>query len=177
MLIALGNHQPELQSADVWVADNATLIGRVVLSEASSVWFGAVLRADNEPITVGARTNIQDLAVLHTDPGYPLTVGPDCTVGHQAMLHGCTVGEGSMIGIGAIVLNGAKIGRHCLIGAGALVPEGAEIPDRSLVVGLPGKIKRELSDEDIARLLENAAQYARRAQEYRLNAKVISAPA
>lgn len=174
MLIALGDHQPELQSTDVWVADNATLIGRVVLREASSVWFGAVLRADNEPITVGARTNIQDLSVLHTDPGFPLIVGPDCTIGHRAMLHGCTVGEGSMIGIGAIVLNGAKIGRHCLIGAGALVPEGAEIPDRSLVVGLPGKVKRELSDDEVSRLLENAAQYAHRADEYRSNARVIS---
>ena len=111
--------------------------------------------------------------MLHTDPGCPLTIGPDCTIGHQAMLHGCTVGEGSMIGIGAIVLNGAKIGRHCLIGAGALVPEGVEIPDRSLVVGLPGKVKRELTEEEISRLLENAIQYARRAQEYRLNAKVI----
>ena len=173
MLIALGDHQPELRASDVWIANNATLIGRVVLSEASSVWFGAVLRADNEPITVGARTNIQDLAVLHTDPGFPLNIGPDCTIGHQAMLHGCTVGDGTMIGIGAIVLNGARIGRHCLIGAGALVPEGVEIPDRSLVVGLPGKVKRELSDEEVSRLLENAAQYARRANEYRLNAKVI----
>jgi carbonic anhydrase/acetyltransferase-like protein (isoleucine patch superfamily) len=149
------------------------LIGRVTLAEASSVWFGAVLRADNEPITIGTRTNIQDLAVLHTDPGCPLMIGSDCTIGHQAMLHGCTVGEGSMIGIGAIVLNGAKIGRHCLIGAGALVPEGVEIPDRSLVVGLPGKVKRELTEEEISRLLENATQYARRAQEYRLNTKVI----
>ena len=173
MLIALGDHQPVLQSADVWIAANATLIGRVTMSEASSVWFGAVLRADNEPITIGARTNIQDLAVLHTDPGCPLMIGPDCTIGHQAMLHGCTVVEGSMIGIGAIVLNGAKIGRHCLIGAGALVPEGVEIPDRSLVVGLPGKVKRELTEEEISRLLENATQYARRAQEYRLNTKVI----
>lgn len=173
MLIALGDQRPELQSSNVWVAENATLIGRVVLCEASSVWFGAVLRADNEPITVGVRTNIQDLSVLHTDPGFPLTIGPDCTIGHQAMLHGCTVGEGSMIGIGAIVLNGAKIGRHCLIGAGALIPEGAEIPDRSLVVGLPGKVRRELSDEEVSRLLENAAQYARRANEYRLNAKII----
>lgn len=174
MLIGLGNHRPEFQSADVWVADNATLIGRVVLSEASSVWFGAVLRADNEPITVGARTNIQDLSVLHTDPGFPLNISDDCTIGHQAMLHGCTIGEGTMIGIGAIVLNGAKIGRHCLIGAGALVPEGAEIPDRSLVIGLPGKIKRELSDEEVSRLLENAAQYVRRGREYRLNASIIS---
>jgi carbonic anhydrase/acetyltransferase-like protein (isoleucine patch superfamily) len=173
MLIALGDHQPALQSADVWIAANATLIGRVTLAEASSVWFGAVLRADNEPITIGARTNIQDLAVLHTDPGCPLSIGSDCTVGHQAMLHGCTVGEGSMIGIGAIVLNGAKIGRHCLIGAGALIPEGVEVPDRSLVVGLPGKVKRELTEEEISRLLENAAQYARRAREYRLTAKVI----
>ncbi|MFO1001213.1 MAG: gamma carbonic anhydrase family protein [Planctomycetaceae bacterium] len=174
MLIALGDRKPDIQSADVWVADNATLIGRVELSEGSSVWFGAVLRADNEPIVIGARTNIQDLSVLHTDPGFPLSIGPDCTIGHQAMLHGCTVGEGSMIGIGAIVLNGAKIGRQCLIGAGALVPEGAEIPDRSLVVGLPGKVKRDLSDEEVARMLENAAQYSRRAQDYRLNARVIA---
>ena len=174
MLISLGDHKPDVQSADVWVAANATLIGRVVLCEGSNVWYGAVLRADNEPIVIGARTNIQDLSVLHTDPGFPLNIGPDCTIGHQAMLHGCTVGEGTMIGIGAIVLNGARIGRHCLIGAGALVPEGAEIPDRSLVVGLPGKVKRELSDEEVSRLLENTAQYSRRAGDYRLNAKVIS---
>lgn len=173
MLIALGDHQPDCQAADVWVASNAALVGRVTLSEASSVWFGAVLRADNEPIIIGTRTNIQDLAVLHTDPGYPLTIGSDCTIGHQAMLHGCDVGDGSMIGIGAIVLNGAKIGRHCLIGAGALIPEGVVVPDRSLVVGLPGKVKRELTDSEISRLLENAAQYVRRAHEYRLNAKII----
>lgn len=173
MLIALGDRQPQLQSDTVWIAANAALIGRVVMSEASSVWFGAVLRADNESITIGARTNIQDLAVLHTDPGFPLTIEQDCTIGHQAMLHGCMIGEGSMVGIGAIVLNGAKIGRHCLIGAGALIPEGAEIPDRSLVIGLPGKVKRELTDEEVSRLLDNAAQYARRASDYRQNSRVV----
>ena len=172
MIVSFGGKTPQDRGA-AFVAPNATVLGDVILEAGSSVWYGAVLRADNEPITIGTRTNIQDLAVLHTDPGCPLTIGADCTIGHQAMLHGCTVGEGSMIGIGAIVLNGAKIGRHCLIGAGALVPEGAEIPDRSLVVGLPGKVKRELTEEEILRLLENAAQYARRAQEYRLTAKVI----
>ncbi len=122
-----------------WVADNATLIGRVVLHEDASVWFGSVLRGDNEPIVIGARSNVQDGCVFHTDPGFPLIIEADCTIGHMVMLHGCTIGTGSLIGIGSIVLNGARIGANCLIGAHALIPEGKEIPAGSVVMGSPGK--------------------------------------
>ena len=129
---------------DAWVAPNANVIGNVTLAEGSSVWFGSTLRGDNEPIVVGARSNVQENCVLHTDMGFPLTVGADVTVGHKAMLHGCTIGDGSLIGMGATVLNGAVIGAGCLIGAGALITEGKVIPDGSLVMGAPGKVVREL---------------------------------
>ncbi len=142
-----------------WVAPNAVLIGKVRLEEEASVWFGAVLRGDNELITLGARSNVQDGSVLHTDPGFPLTIGADCTIGHMVMLHGCTIGRGSLIGIGAIILNGAKIGEECVVGAGTLIPEGKEIPARSLVVGSPGKIVRQLSDDEIARFSRGGPRY------------------
>ncbi|MET0408567.1 MAG: gamma carbonic anhydrase family protein [Hyphomicrobium sp.] len=146
-------------SGAFWVAPNAVLLGKVKLEDDASVWFGAVLRGDNELITVGARSNVQDGSVLHTDPGFPLTIGSDCTVGHMAMLHGCTIGRGSLIGIGSIVMNGAIIGEECVIGAGALVPEGKVIPPRSMVLGSPGKVVRQLSDDDIARFGRAAARY------------------
>ncbi|EAR62937.1 transferase hexapeptide repeat protein [Oceanospirillum sp. MED92] len=142
-----------------FVAENATVIGNVELHDRSSIWFNVVIRGDNDPIIIGEGTNIQDGSVLHTDPGYTLKLGADVTVGHMAMLHGCEVGDGSLIGIGAVVLNGAKIGKGCLIGANALVPEGMEIPDYSLVVGSPAKIKRPLNDEQVAGLKQNAQHY------------------
>jgi carbonic anhydrase/acetyltransferase-like protein (isoleucine patch superfamily) len=142
-----------------WVAPNAVLMGRVILEEDASVWFGAVLRGDNEPIRVGARSNVQDGCVLHTDPGFPLTIGPDCTIGHMVMLHGCSIGRGSLIGIGSIILNGARIGEECLIGANTLIAEGKEIPPRSMVLGSPGKIVRQLSEDDVKRFGGAAGRY------------------
>lgn len=161
----LGDDSPRLGNG-VWVADSATVIGRVALGEQAGIWFGAVLRGDNEWITLGARCNVQEGCVLHTDPGFALTLGDDVTVGHQAMLHGCTVGNGSLIGIQAIVLNGAKIGRGCLVGAGSVVTEGKEFPDGSLILGSPAKVVRPLSDEERARLLASAAGYVARAERY-----------
>ena len=146
-------------SGRFWVAPNATLVGRIILRENASVWFGAVLRGDNEPIIVGENSNVQDGAVLHTDMGSPLTLGRDVTVGHLAMLHGCEVGDGSLIGIGAVVLNGARIGRGCLIGAKALVGEGKVIPDASMVLGAPGRVVRTLDDQSRAQLGAGAANY------------------
>lgn len=161
----LGERSPDID-ASAWVAPGAHVIGRVELGARASVWFGAVLRGDNEPVVVGARSNVQEGAVLHTDPGMPLVVGEDVTIGHQAMLHGCTVGDGTLVGIQAVILNGARVGRDCLIGAGALVTEGKEIPDRSLVIGSPAKVVRQLSDEDVARLRVNARVYVERAAAY-----------
>lgn len=165
MIYALDSISPEI-AADAWVADTAVLIGRVVLEPAASIWFGAVLRGDNEEIRVGQGSNIQENAVLHTDMGYPLSIGANCTIGHKAMLHGCTIGEGSLIGMGATVLNGAKIGKGCLIGAGALITEGKEIPDGSLVMGAPGKVVRLLDAEAQARLLQSARSYQANARRY-----------
>lgn len=163
---ALGAKAPQL-AAPVWIAPNATVIGDVRLATNASVWWNAVLRGDNDPISIGENSNIQDGAVLHTDEGVPLTLGRDVTVGHMAMLHGCTVGDGCLIGIGAIVLNRAVIGRECLIGAGSLIPEGKHIPDRSLVMGTPGKVIRQLSDDEVARLRHSAAHYVRNWGDYR----------
>jgi len=154
-------------TAAAYIAPSATLIGRVELAEGSTVWFNAVLRGDNEPIRIGARSNVQEGAVLHTDPGCALTVGEDVTIGHQAMLHGCTVGDGSLIGIQAVVLNRAVIGKQCLVGAGAIVTEGKAFPDRSLILGAPAKVVRTLGDDEVARLLESAANYQRRGVRYR----------
>ncbi len=146
-------------SGAFWVAPNAVLLGKVKLEEEASVWFGAVLRGDNELITVGARSNVQDGSVLHTDPGFPLTIGEDCTIGHMAMLHGCTSGRGSLVGIGSIIMNGARIGEECVIGAGALVSEGKEIPARSMVIGSPGKIVRQVTDAEAERFGGAARRY------------------
>ena len=168
----LGDDVPRI-APSAWVADSAQVIGRVELGEGASVWYGAVLRGDNEWITIGARSNVQDGSVLHTDIGWPLTLGEDVTIGHQVMLHGCTVGEGSLIGIQAIVLNGARIGRNCLVGAGAVVTEGKEFPDNSLIVGAPAKVVRELSPEQLARLKLPGAGYVQNAQRHSLGLKKI----
>lgn len=155
------------ETGDYWVAPDANLIGRVVLEAGASIWFGATLRGDNEEIRVGAGSNIQENCVLHTDMGYPLTIGANCTIGHRAMLHGCTIGEGSLIGMGATVLNGAKIGRGCLIGAGALISEGKDIPDGSLVMGAPGRVVRVLDADAQARLIQSAEGYQANMRRFR----------
>ena len=151
---------------DSWTAPNATLIGNVRLEEGASVWFNAVLRGDNELILIGKDSNVQDGAVMHTDMGYPLTLGTGVTIGHNALLHGCTVGDYSLIGINAVILNGAKIGKHCIIGANALIGEGKVIPEGSLVMGSPGKVVRDLTDEQKALLQAGAAHYVKNAQRY-----------
>jgi len=159
-IYALGDSKPQLPpQGDYWVAPSASVIGNVILHPNASVWFGAVLRGDNDPITVGPDSNIQDGSVLHTDMGSPLTLGRGVTVGHKAMLHGCEVGDYSLIGIGAVVLNGVKIGRNCIIGANALITEGKIIPDNSLVVGQPGKVVRERDPAHIAVLQMSAEHY------------------
>ncbi|MCK2184211.1 gamma carbonic anhydrase family protein [Halomonas getboli] len=150
----------------VYVAETADVIGRVTLRHEASVWYQAVLRGDTDHLEVGVGSNIQDGAVLHADPGFPLTVGEGVTVGHQAMLHGCTVGDGSLIGIQAVILNGAVIGRNCLVAAGALVKEGASFPDNSLIVGAPARVVRELSDEAVDGLRKNAQGYVERARRH-----------
>lgn len=166
MIRTLDDRGPEV-AHDAWVADDAQVIGDVALGSRASVWFGAVLRGDNEPITVGAGSNVQEHCVLHTDIGFPLAVGPDCTVGHRVILHGCTVGEGSLIGMGAIVLNGAVIGPRCLVGAGALVTEGKEIPEGSLVLGAPAKVVRALDATALEALRESASRYRAQAERFR----------
>ncbi|MCJ8169774.1 gamma carbonic anhydrase family protein [Atopomonas sediminilitoris] len=151
---------------DSWIAPSADVIGKVKLEEGASVWFNVVLRGDNELIHIGKHSNVQDGSVMHTDMGYPLTLGQGVTIGHKAMLHGCTVGDYSLIGINTVVLNGAKIGKHCIIGANALIPEGKEIPDGSLVMGSPGKVVRELSEGQKKMLEASAAHYVHNAQRY-----------
>lgn len=169
-IFQLGDSAPEIHP-QAWVAESAQVIGRVRLDAGASVWFGATLRGDNELIWLGEHSNAQEGVVMHTDIGFPLVVAPYVTIGHQAMLHGCTIGDHSLIGIKAVVMNGAKIGRECLIGAGALVTEGKQIPDRSLVMGSPGKVIRELTDAEIARLRMSAENYSARAQAYRRDLK------
>lgn len=149
-----------------WVAHNATVIGNVEIGDDASIWFGAVIRGDLDVIRIGAGCNIQDGSVLHTDPGLPLTLAENCTVGHMAMVHGCTVGRGSLIGIGAIVLNGAVIGEECLVGAGTLVPEGKTYPARSLILGSPGRVARSLTEDDVARMRKTAKGYQDRWKRY-----------
>ncbi|MCQ4258462.1 gamma carbonic anhydrase family protein [Stutzerimonas stutzeri] len=149
-----------------WVAPGATLVGKIRLEAGANVWFGAVLRGDNELIHIGENSNVQDGSVMHTDMGYPLTLGTGVTVGHNAMLHGCTVGDYSLVGINAVILNGAKIGKYCIIGANTLIAEGKEIPDGSLVVGSPGKVVRELTEQQKKMLEASAAHYVHNAQRY-----------
>lgn len=167
MIYALDGHAPQIHP-DTWVAPGAHVMGKVVLEEGASIWFGAVLRGDNEEIRIGAGSNVQENCVLHTDMGYPLAIGPDCTIGHKAMLHGCTIGAGTLIGMGATILNGARIGKGCLIGAGALVTEGKDIPDGSLVMGAPGKVVRVLDEAAQARLLKSAAGYRANMRRFRV---------
>ena len=150
-LYQLGSKCPQLHS-ESWVAPNATLIGDVRMAKNSSIWWNATARGDNDPISIGENSNVQDGSVLHTDEGTPLTIGRDVTVGHMVMLHGCTVGDGSLIGIGSVILNRAVIGKNCIVGANTLIPEGKVYPDRSLIIGSPGKVVRELNDEEVARL-------------------------
>lgn len=167
MIYDLGDRRPDVHES-CFVAPNATIIGSVVLLRDASVWFAATLRGDSDLITIGEESNIQDGAVLHTDEGIQLEVGPRVTVGHRAMLHGCRVGEGSLIGIGATILNHAVIGKHCLIGAHALIPEGKQIPDRSLVIGAPGRVIRVLDDEAVAKLEDAARHYVDNARRFGL---------
>ena len=166
MIYALGDRRLETRG-EHWIAETAVVVGDVLLEENASIWWGAVLRGDNERITVGRNSNVQDGSVLHTDMGSPLVIGADVTVGHMVMLHGCTIGDGSLVGIGAVVLNNAKIGKNCIIGAKALIPEGKEIPDNSLVMGAPGKIVRELTDTHREMLVQGASHYVENARRYR----------
>ena len=166
-IYTLGDKSPDLPLQDeYWIAPNATVIGNVILKPGASVWFGAVLRGDNDPITIGENSNIQDGSVLHTDAGEPLTIGRGVTVGHMAMLHGCEIGDNTLIGIGAVVLGRAKIGRNCLIGANALITEGKVIPDGSLVMGQPGKVVRALEPGQIAALEASAEHYVQNWKRY-----------
>jgi carbonic anhydrase/acetyltransferase-like protein (isoleucine patch superfamily) len=168
----LGEHAPDI-AASTYITDSAAIVGRVSIDDDTSVWFGVTIRGDNENITIGKNCNLQEGAVLHADPGFPLTLADNVSIGHQAMIHGCTIGEGSLIGIQAVILNGAKIGRNCLVGAGALVTEGKEFPDNSLIVGAPAKVVRTLSEEDIARLYRIADGYVERSREFRNTLKRI----
>ncbi len=161
MIYSLGEHQVEIAGEDYFVADNATVIGNVRIENNASVWFNAVVRGDNELITIGENSNVQDCSVLHTDPGVPLTIGKNVTVGHKVMLHGCTIGDNSLIGINSVILNGAKIGNNCLIGANSLVTEGKEIPDGSLVMGSPAKVIKSLTEEQQHGLLKSADTYVK----------------
>jgi carbonic anhydrase/acetyltransferase-like protein (isoleucine patch superfamily) len=171
-IYVLDDITPEL-AGDTWVAPDANVIGRVVLEAGASVWFGCTLRGDNEEIRVGEGSNVQENCVMHTDMGYPLTIGAGCTIGHKAMLHGCTIGGNSLVGMGATVLNGAVIGRNCLIGAGALVTEGKDIPDGSLVMGAPGRVVRSLDDAAIAGLRASAVHYQERMRRYRAGLREV----
>lgn len=171
-IFQLAEHIPRVDP-DAWVAEQAQVIGMVRIDRGASVWFNATLRGDNALIHLGENSNVQESAVLHTDPGLELKVGSHCVIGHQAMLHGCEIGDGTLIGIQAVILNRAKIGRECLIGAGALIPEGKVIPDRGLVMGSPGKVVRQLSDEEAAQLRLNAENYAKRGAMFRTGMKRI----
>ena len=168
----LGDAVPQIHES-AWVAESAQVMGRIELEQDASVWFGAVLRGDNEPIRIGRCSNIQDGSVLHSDVGQPMTVGPYVTVGHQAMLHGCTIGEGSLIGIGAIVLNGARIGKNCLVGAGALVTEGKEFADGSMILGSPARVVRQLTSEQIASIRRNVLGYVENARHFKAGLRRI----
>jgi len=166
-IYALGDSRPILpEEGEYWIAPDAQVMGNVTLERNASVWFSVVLRGDNEMITIGENSNVQDGSVLHTDPGSPLTLGKNVTIGHKVMLHGCTIGDNSLIGIGSIILNNTKIGKNCLIGANTLIAEGKDIPDNSMVLGSPGKIVRTLSDDQAAGLMLSAAHYVENWQRY-----------
>lgn len=166
MLYEFEGHRPQI-AEDAWVAPGAHLIGKVTLASKASVWFGSTLRGDNEMLTIGEGSNVQENCVFHTDMGFPLTIGRNVTIGHKAMLHGCTIGDISLIGMGAMVMNGAVVGKNCLIGAGAMITEGKVIPDGSLVMGAPGKVVRTLDAETIAKLEKSALNYQRNAERFR----------
>ena len=168
----LDDNTPQVHTS-AWVAESAVVVGKVTLAENASVWYGAVLRGDNDHISVGANSNVQDGSVLHTDNGMPLTIGANVTVGHQVMLHGCTIGDGSLIGIQSVVLNGAKIGRNCLVGAGSLVTEGKEFPDGAMIMGSPARVVRQLTPEQIEGLRKSAQHYMDNARQYRQGLKKI----
>ena len=167
-----GEHAPDIDPS-AYITESANIIGKARIEANVSIWFDVTIRGDNELITVSENSNVQEGCVLHTDPGFPLTISKNVTIGHQAMLHGCTIGEGSLIGIQAVILNGAKIGKNCLVGAGALVTEGKEFPDNSLIVGAPAKAIRTLGEEDIARMKSNTSNYVKRGQLYKTNLKRI----
>ncbi|WP_011581064.1 MULTISPECIES: gamma carbonic anhydrase family protein [Chelativorans] len=174
-IYSLDGHVPQFaDDATGWVAPDATLIGEVIIGRNVGIWFGAVLRGDNEPITIGDDSNVQEHTVMHTDRGFPLTVGRGCTIGHRAILHGCTIGDHSLIGMGATVLNGARIGSECLVGAGALITEGKVFPDRSLIVGAPAKAIRVLDDKAAAQLRASAASYVENAERFRRGLKLVT---
>ena len=175
MIYCLDGVCPQIADS-AWVAPDANLIGKITLEDESSVWFGSTLRGDNEEIRVGIGSNVQENCVLHTDMGFPLVIGANCTIGHKAMLHGCTIGDGSLIGMGATILNGAQIGKGCLIGAGALVTEGKVIPDGSLVMGSPGRIVRELDADAQKKLLLSASGYQANARRFRKGLTVKASP-
>jgi carbonic anhydrase/acetyltransferase-like protein (isoleucine patch superfamily) len=172
-LYELDGVAPQLAEGS-WVADSAEVIGKVIMGENASVWFGAVARGDNEPLTIGRNSNVQDLSVLHSDIGCPLTIGDDVTIGHQVMLHGCTIGDNSLIGIQAVVLNKARIGRNCIVGAGSVVTEGKEFPDNSLIVGAPAKVVRTLDDAAVEKLKKSAASYVANSRRFAKGLKKIA---
>lgn len=176
-LYQLDDLSPDLPAADrYWVAPTAVLIGRVRLKPDASVWWGAVLRGDNEWITIGERSNVQDQCMLHTDPGFPLTLGTDCTIGHSVILHGCTIGDNALVGMGATVLNGAVIGRNCVVGANALVTEGKSFPDNSLIIGAPARVARTLDDAAAAGFSRAAGRYVANWKRYAGGLKEVAAP-
>ncbi len=172
-IYALGEHKPQVHD-DTWIAPDANLIGKVVVEESASVWFGCTIRADHEEIRIGAGSNVQESCVMHIDAGYPLTIGNNCTIGHKVMLHGCSIGDNTLIGMGAIVLNGAKIGKNCLIGAGALITENKEIPDNSLVMGAPGKVVRQLDEAAAQRVTWSALHYQDNMRKFRESLVAVS---
>lgn len=172
MLISLDGRAPEV-AGDAWTAPTAVAIGAVTVGSQASLWFGAVARGDGDEIRIGARSNVQDNAVLHADPGFPALIGEDVTIGHNATVHGCTLEDRVIVGMGAIVMNGARVGSDSIVAAGTLVPEGVTIPPRSLVVGAPGKVRRELTDDELAKVRRNAEVYVEKAQTYRTGATTL----
>ncbi|MBL3704053.1 gamma carbonic anhydrase family protein [Sulfitobacter sp. BDSS02] len=172
-IYALGNLTPQIHP-DTWVAPDANLIGQVVMEEGSSVWFGTTIRADHEIILIGEGSNVQENCVMHIDAGFPLTIGKNCTIGHKVMLHGCTIGDNTLVGMNATILNGARIGKNCLIGAGALITENKEIPDNSLVMGSPGKVVREIDEKARQRMIAGTMHYQDNMRRFRDELRVIT---
>lgn len=171
MIYQLGDRKVEFKGDDYWVADNAVVLGSVVLEQNASVWFNCVVRGDSDVITIGEGSNVQDGSVLHTDTGFKLTIGKNCTIGHKVMLHGCQIGDNTLIGINSVILNGAKIGKNCLIGANSLIPEGKEIPDGSMVLGSPGKVVKQLSEGQIQVIGLSAAHYVQNFKRFKKELK------